>query len=285
MQAEMIRQALLAGALPLIVVGVLLLVAGRLWRAEAKRSVPAFATVAAVLLALLASRLALDGWPDVSWERAVFGIAALGGIAFIWSLLPRNIWIALGMVLAGSAAGTLAAQGVFIESDPLWLRLAPGVATALVVLALAPLMRRSTGPTDPFVLGAWLGPTIGIIILSGNVKISMYIAAAASALLAVFGLAIWRRGVTMARGADLVIIGTVHLALTSAWLNSFSLPNEFIGAFLLAGFAPLGLWLGGIPWCAKRPWVAFAAKLIGLGAPIGIALWLAISASDTSAYY
>lgn len=285
MQAEMIRQALLAGALPLGIAAVVLFVAGRLWRASAARSVPAFATVLAMLLAILASRAALDGWPDVSWERAAYGIAALGGIAFIWSLLPRNGWITLGMVLIASAAGTLAAQGVFIEGDPLWLRLAPGVATAVVVLAISPLMRRSTGPTDPFVLGAWLGPTIGIIVLSGNVKISMFIAAMASALLAVFGLAIWRRAITIARGGELLIIGTVHLALTTAWLNSFSLPREFIGAFLLAGFAPLGLWLGGIPWCAQRPWAAFTAKLVGIAAPTGAALWLAMSASDTSAYY
>ena len=173
MQAEMVRQLLFAGVIPLVITMAVIVLIGRCWRSESRQRITPLVPTVAVLMSLLASRLALDGWPDVSWERLVYGIGAAGVVAIIWSMLPRNRWITLGAACAGGVGAGAASLGMYFSSDPMWLRIAPIVAIAIVAIGVDHALRGVRGPVGTLPILLWLFPAIGVIILSGNVSIAM----------------------------------------------------------------------------------------------------------------
>lgn len=284
MPQEQIIQALLGGALPFVAAAVVVFTAGGLWRASTRAKVARFPTVLAIVIALLASRLALSGWPEAKWEYILFVLAGAGAVALVGAALPARWWLQSLIALIGAGIAGWLMQPVFAASDPSWLRIAPFVLIAVITVALAPVTARRPGPLLPAVFFLWMSAATAASVLSGNITIALVAAAGASAIFAVFMLALFRRGVTASSGAVLILSTTAVGTLLLSYLYSYDLDGGFIVGMALAALTPLPVWLGELRAFKSRPFTRGLVILLGPALIAAAALTLILLNSDLSAY-
>lgn len=211
------------------------------------------------------------------WVRMFFAPALGVIIGIVMSFTPRWWWLR-GALFAMLAIGVwFTTRDLFYDSDPLLVRIIPGVGTFILLCALEPLAMREEGPLMP--LGLWIvvGAAAAVILQSGNMKVGLPLGAMSVAFFVIAIFAFIDRRTTLADGGLAVAIPTIVTMLDVRYAYAISEGVEIPWlAFALPPMALLCLWVGHAPWMRDRSkWIRIPLALILAAGLCAAAIFLA----------
>ena len=239
---------------------------------------PAVATAAMVIAFLGLYGAPAEQWQSVMWVPLV----GLGG-ALVWTFWRRSLSVPL--VAAVVAAGSMAAVWPVLARETWAIRSCGAIVAFVLILLVEPVARRRPGPAVPIALGLSLGGTAGLILLSGFLKLALPVAALGFAIGGLGLVALFRRRAVGGWGVVAVAAPVLAQAPLVAWLYMTSGGDTMpIAAFFLVALAPLGLWVGELPFVLGwRAWLAASLRIVAVLVLVGAGVGLAVTAEDEAA--
>lgn len=282
----MVVPVLLATVPPALITLIVLALAWRAWRPEAELADGRWGGAAGFGLAFLAGFVAVAGLPHLPpterWQWIVHLGLVAAALGVVNALRPRKPWLDWlpSLVLAATAAVLLRHP----SSDAPWTwNLGVAAAVAFLWLTLEPLAQRARGVAVPLTLLLTFGATAIIILLSGFESLAR-LTAVLAACAAGATIVAWRvPAISLAAGATAVTAAVLPGLLFLGQAYSYS---EVPGiCFVLPLLAPAMSGLGELPVMRRlKPPVRLLARMAAILLPLGIAVGLAMAASDLGIY-
>jgi hypothetical protein len=147
-----------------------------------------------------------------------------------------------------------------------------GVIALVLVALLGGLAQREVGRTLGFGLALWAVVTGVVIIESSSITIGAQAVALAAAIFGAWIVTWWVPSPVAAAGVS-GIAGTLLLAIV---VQGYYLAQLTTFNAVLLTAAPLAMWIGDVPFIARRPkWVRATVRLLALAAVLAIPATLA----------
>ncbi len=256
---------ILFGVILPFIVGVLLVYPGaaRPWRVTAAVALP-------VVVAFLVVN---GGWPGDKWQDLMW----LPVAGLLIAVIPRAGPLR-SVLVAG--VGTWIVWPI-VRSDPILVRVLPGLGALGLMLSLEPLAKRRPGPSMPIAVGLAFGGAAAVILISGHLNLAVSVAAAGFALAGVGAASIARRDISMANGPLLAALPLLAVAMVVRYSYMIVETSEVpTVALLLPPLAPLLRWVGEVPPLTRmkgrkagvlRVAAVLAVSVVAVGLAIGVA--------------
>ena len=266
---------------PAILAGICFLVSWRAWSRKSLAKHGHWGGAAAVMLGFLSAYVLLVSWPPMppakamDWMPYLILIAGAAGVTQrYWGERWYAAW-PLNLLLGGLFAGVLLRsylQNTWERSEGIFWILGLAAAMTLLWNTLERLAAKRTGASLPLSLWLICAAASVAYAMSGSALLGQLTGSVAAVFGAAVVLAWWAPGLSLAAGTPAVFAPLYTGLLLQAYFYS-ELP--FWSAILLY-LAPYALWFGE----ARRvyytkPWKAALTRLLIIGAPLGIALWIA----------
>lgn len=267
--------------LPAVLAGLCLLVAWRMWRRRNLAKDGHWGGAAAIALGYFSGHLALVSWPAFPPAKAVDWLAYLAIVAGFTGIAQRywaKRWYSAWPVrlLLSALFAVLILRG-YLEHT--WARTEGILWIAGLVLAMSALWdtlerlaSKRTGASLPLSLCMLCACAAGALGMSGSALLGQLMGALAAACGAAVVLAWWAPGLSLKSGTMAAFVPIYSGLLIQAYFYS-ELP--VLSAVLLYA-APYVLWYGerrNIYF--MKPTKAAVVRLMLVGVPLAIALWLA----------
>ena len=266
---------------PAILAGICFLVSWRAWSRRTLAEHGHWGGAAAVVLGYFSGHVLLASWPPIPPAKAVDWLPYLALIAGAAGVAQRywgSRWYAawpvrllLGCLFAGVLLNSYLLNTWDRVEGILWIA-GLGVGTAVLWNTLERLSAKRTGASLPLSLLLFCSASSVAFVFSGSGLLGQLTGVLAAVFGAAVVLAWWAPGLSLASGTLTVFVPVYAGLLIQAYFYS-ELP--FWSAVLMY-LAPFALWFGE----ERRvyymtPWKAALARLAMIGAPLGIALWIA----------
>jgi hypothetical protein len=270
-----IRQLLLSVLLPALAAALVVVIARKTRRAEA-RDRGAWGVALAPAVAFVISfgfEAGWPGWPLPERWQWIAVLAAAAGLVGAGSTLagPRGLLnVAVALAVGAIAGWAIRLPGL----DGVGPRAALAAVVLGAVLLLDPIAARRPGPALPIGLAVVLAALSFVLLRSHNAKLAMTAGALSASAGTIGALTLIRLAPAGSRAGTTVFAALLPtLAMTGFAYDYGDLPPW---CFALPAVAPLLLWIAEAPALARRPAPATLLRVVLLLGPCLVAVLLAL---------